>query len=388
MKIVYFEMRKSWLKVSTTIFLLVFLGLNYFRLNDFCRSYYKTYGNFQEPYFRLYETVCGEITNEKLEPFKIRVSELEAEIMTQTYSKDYDPERYIYTGYAHGDFSLYSLMISPEISYAATYSNTSNKIAAKAAESYSFYKEIGNNYESRKNAMIYNLYSNRGISEYRATNWANAYFFYDFSSLLCVILLILGLSSSFTRERESGMYQLLSAYGKTKSTVISKVISSVVFCLILTVIFTVSDLIGVNHFLVIKNINMPLYSAEIFEFTPFNITFTEALLVCAGMRFLGLFVIALLIMAISKITPNTIAATVFSFAAVAVLILLSLISNSLFNPMGLLTPKNYLENFGVVNLFGRPILEIYGAIICAVLLCFAFIAAIVLRRKTNAASRT
>ncbi len=388
MKIVYFEMRKSWLKVSTFIFLFIFLGLNFFRLNDFCRSYYKTYGDFQEPYYRLYETVCGEITNEKLDPFKIRSGELEAEIMTQTYSTEYDPEKYIYTGYAHGDFSLYSLMISPEISYAATYTNTSNKIAAKAAESYDFYKEMGNDYESRKNAMIYNLYSDRVISEYRATNWANAYFSYDFSSLLCIILLILGLSSSFTRERESGMEQLISAYGKTKSTVISKVISSIVFCLILTIVFTVSDLMAVDRFLVIKNINMPLYSAELFEFTPFNITFAEAVLVCAGLRLLGLFAISLLVMAISKITPNTIAATVSAFAAVLFLIFLSLISDSFVDPIGLLTPKKYLEKFGVVNLFGRPVLVIYGAIICAVLLSLAFIAIIALRRKTNAVSRT
>lgn len=360
MKIVYYEMRKSWLKVSTIIFLLIFLGLNHFRLNDFCRSYYKTYGNFQEPYFRLYETVCGEITEEKLNPFKIRAGELETEIMTQTYSTEYNPEKYIYTGYAHGDFSLYSLMISPEISYAATYANTSNQIAAKAAESYNFYKEMGNDYESRKNAMIYNLYSNRGISEYRVTNWANAYFSYDFSSLLCIVLLILGLSSSFTGERESGMNQLISAYGKTKSTVISKVVSSAIFCLILTIIFTVSDLIAVNRFLVIKDINMPLCSAELFELTPFNFTFIEAVFVCAGLRFLGLFAIALLVMAISKITPNTIAATVSSFAAVMVLILLSLISDSLINPIGLLTPKSYLEKFRVIDLFGRPVLALYG----------------------------
>ncbi len=388
MKIVYFEMRKSWLKVSTFIFLFIFLGLNFFRLNDFCRSYYKTYGDFQEPYYRLYETVCGEITNEKLDPFKIRSGELEAEIMTQTYSTEYDPEKYIYTGYAHGDFSLYNLMISPEISYAATYTNTSNKIAAKAAESYSFYKEMGNDYESRKNGMIYNLYSNRRISEYRATNWANAYFSYDFSSLLCIILLILGLSSSFTRERESGMEQLISAYGKTKSTVISKVISSIVFCLILTIAFTFSDLTAVDRFLVVKNINMPLYSAELFELTPFNITFAEAVLVCAGLRLLGLFAISLLVMAISKITPNTIAATVSAFAAVLFLIFLSLISDSFINPIGLLTPKKYLEKFGVMNLFGRPVLLLYVAIICAVLLSLAFIAVIALRRKTNAVSRT
>ncbi len=388
MKIVYYEMRKSWLKASTVIFLIIFLGLNYFRLNDFCRSYFKTYGDFQEPYYRLYETVCGEITEEKLNPFKIRLGELEAEIMTQTYSTEYNPEKYIYTGYAHGDFSLYSLMISPEISYVATYANTSNKIAAKAVESHNFYKEIGNNYESRKNAMIYNLYSNRGISEYRATNWANAYFSYDFSSLLCIILLILGLSSSFTREHESGMEQLISAYGKTKSTVISKVISSIVFCLILTIAFTFSDLTAVDRFLVVKNINMPLYSAELFEFSPFNITFAEAMLLCAGLRLLGLFAISLLVMAISKITPNTITATVSAFAAVLFLIFLSLISDSFINPIGLLTPKKYLEKFGVMNLFGRPVLLLYVAIICAVLLSLAFIAVIALRRKTNAVSRT
>lgn len=387
MKILYYEMRKSWLRIPTFIVLAVFLALNIFRLNDYCRKYYSTYGGFKEPYFKLYNTVCGEITTEKLEPFKRRAKELENEILTQTYSTDYNLEKYNYTGYAHGDFSLYSLIISPEISYCATYSNTSNQISEKAAESYHLFNKIGNTFEAQKNKLIYKQYANRSISEYRATNWANAYFSYDFSSLLCVVLLVFGLAAGFTKERESGMSQLISAYGKSKCTVFAKVCSALLFCLLLTVVFTISDFVSVQAFLGVDGADMPIYSAKLFELSPYNFSFAEGILLCGALRLLGLFAISLVITLVSKIAPNTVAATVASFGTVVVLTVLSLVTNSVFDTVKLLTPKTYLLKFNVVNLFGFPVLELYAAVVAVVLLCAVLILLIAAGRTKNASSR-
>ncbi len=387
MKILYYEMRKSWLRIPTVIVLAVFLALNFFRLNDFCRKYYTTYGVFKEPYFELYNTVCGKLTDEKLSPFKKRTKELENEIMTQTYSTDYDPEKYIYTGYAHGDFSLYYLIISPEISYCATYSNTSNQISDKAAENYHLFKELRNSFEAKKNELIYKQYSGRGISEYRATNWANAYFSYDFSSLLCVVLLMFGLSSGFTKERESGMSQLITAYGKSKGTVIAKVVSAFTFCLFLSIAFTISDLVSINWFLGIESADMPLYSAKLFELSPYNISFAQAILLCGVLKHLGLFTISLLILLISKISPNTVSAAIGAFVMTAAVILLSFVSDNIVNPIGLFTPNTFLMKFDVVNLFGLPIPELHFAAISILMMCGVLIFLIAAGRRKNALSR-
>lgn len=387
MKVIYYEMRKSWLKLSTLIVLIIFAALNIYRINSTSQSYFFTYGEFQEPYFRLYETVCGELDEDKTDAFRERRDEMSNLIMSKSYGTEYDIEKYPYTGYAFGDYSLYNAAIAPEISYCATYENTSNQIAVKAADAYNFYKEQGDDNKMRENALIYELYIGREIPEYRATNWANAYFSYDFSSLLCVILLILGLAPSFTNEKTSGMDSLISAYGKSSKSLTAKIISAAIYCVGLTILFTALDLAFTNKFLVITGVDMPIYSAEMFQYSPFGFSFFCAFFICAGLRLLGLIVIALLILLISKISPNTIISIAVSFAAVLALIFLSLLSDSFFNPIGLLTPKTYIEDFSVVNFFGTPVLSLYAAVFAAVILCAAEMIILALRRKNNVFSR-
>lgn len=387
MKILYYEMRKSWLKLSTFLMLVICAALNIYRIGSTSQNFFFTYGEFQEPYFRLYDTVSGKLDESKLAQFRSKKNELDNLIGTKMYTTDYAPEKYEYTGYAFGDYSLYNAAIAPEISYCATYSNISNQIAAKAVEGYYLYKENGNSYERKKSALIYELYQNRSIPEYRATNWTGEYFTYDFSSLLCVIMLILGLSSCFTNEKTSGMNSLITAYGKWTKSLSAKIISAAIYCFGLTIFFTILDLVFINHFLVIDGIDMPIYSAKMFCTSPFRFSFLTAVIICAGLRFLGLLVIALLIMFISKNSPNTVISIGASFAAVIALIFLSLISESVFNPIGLLTPKTYIRECDLTNLFGTPILSLYTSISAAAILCVAEVILIMAGRKRNAASR-
>ena len=370
MKIVYFEMRKSWLKISTLIVLIICAALDIYRIGNASRYYVSTYGDFHEPYFRLYDTVCGDLDENRLAPFRERLNELAELVAGGTFSTEYAPEKYIYTGYTYGDYSLFS-GIAEEITYCATYGNASNEIASKAAEAYHFYKSTGNNYEMKKNALIYQLYQNRNIPEYRATNWAGQYFSYDFSSLLCVVMLVLGLASSLTNEKASGMNSLMTAYGKSRKSLLAKIISTAVYCAGLTIFFTGFDIVFCNYFLGIRGVDMPIYSAPIFQNSPFGFSFLSAFFICAEMRFLGMFSIALLILLISKISPNTVVSTITSFAAFFVLIFLSLISDNVINPIGLLTPKTYIREFGTINLFGEPVLLLYAAVLAGVFLCAA-----------------
>lgn len=240
----------------------------------------------------------------------------------------------------------------------------------------------------KKNALIYNLYQNRNIPEYHATNWAGQYFSYDFSSLLCVVMLVLGLASSLTNEKASGMNSLMTAYGKSKKSLFAKIISAAVYCTGLTIFFTGFDIVFCNFFLGIRGVDMPIYSAPIFQNSPFGFSFLSAFFICTGMRFLGLFSIALLIVLISKLSPNTVVSTITSFVAFFVLIFLSLISDNVINPIGLLTPKTYIREFGIVNLFGEPVLLLYAAVMASLILCAIEIFVIMLGRKSNASSRT
>ncbi len=385
MKIIFYEMRKSWLKTATFFVLIILTALNFIRMNDLSRTRYSlTYGELGEAYFRIYETLCGKLTEEKLAPFRTRAKELENEVMDKTYSTEYQPDNF-YTGYVFGDFMLHNVDIAPEITYCATYPNISNKIVAKAMESHTFYKSVENIFEMKRSAMIYNSYQDRSIPEYRATNWTGLFFEYEFSSLLCIVMLILGLSSSFSTEKESGMFQLITAAGRKSGTAASKICSSAAYCAFLSVWFTACDLIFTNILLGVKGIDMPLYSARMFEKTPFTFSFIGAVILWAGIRFLALFVLAMIILLISKITPNTITAMAASFGVSLILILLTSLYKSVRNPICALTPNAYITEFSVVNIFGEPVLTLFAALIslvveCVILGAVIFISDRVLRR--------
>ncbi len=376
MKIIYYEMRKSFLKKSTLFVLIILTLLNIIRIYDLSRTRYtRTSGDFHEPYIRLYHTVCGELSDEKLSPFRKHAEELQSIMNGHSFSTEYQPEKYEYTGYCFGDFNLYNAMIGSEITYCGTYPNTSNQIVANAYDNYQIYTSVGNSYEAEKSAMIYKAFSNRNIPEYRATYWTKLFFGYDFSSLLCVIMLIFCLSSAFTNEKTSGMANLITAYGKSGNTICSKIISAAIYCLLLTVYFTVCDLLMTHIFLWIDGLDMPLYSSEIFQFSPYNFSFIAAILLWIFQRFTALFVISLMVLLISKISPNLVVSMALSFAAVSILIFLTVVSDSLFNPICALIPSTYTKEFSVVNIIGKPVPELLAAFILlaleCVVLCFA-----------------
>ncbi len=369
MKIVYYEMRKSWLKASTFIVLVILTVLNFIQADGTCGTYYsKTYGKRGEAYFTLYNTVCGEITEEKIAPFRERANWLNNEVSDMVFSSEYRPDLY-YTGYIFGDFNLYNVDIAPEISYAATYPNISDKLAASAAECFHFYKSVGNDHEAEKYAMAYEMYQDRQIPEYRATYWTNLFFDHEFSSLLCVIMLILGSANSFTNERESGMLQIICSSGKSKSTTLAKIASAAVYCLFLSVYFTAADLATANIILGVDGLDMPLYSAKMFQNTPFSFSFAETILLWTAAKFFALFVVALTIIFISKISPNTIVSFVLSLGIALVLIFLTAVSKSILNPFNIIVPTALAEDFSVVNIFGQPVLTLWAAIIFAAVEC-------------------
>jgi len=383
MKIVYYEMRKSWLKISTFAVLFVLTGLNYIQSNGACQTLYpKTYGDRKEAYFRLYETVCGTLTEDKIAPFRQRAKELENEVSDMVFSREYNPAEYI-TGYIFGDFNLYNLDIGSEISYCATYPNISDKITSNAAECYNFYKSVGNSYEAEKFLTIYRMYQGRKIPEYRATYWTNLFFNHDFSSLLCLIMLILCLSSSFTGEKSSGMNTLISAYGKSRSAVFAKVISSAVFCAFLTIYFSLCDLVNTHFLLGVDGLDMPIYSAEMFQNSPFSFSFTAAIFVTAATRFLALFTVSLLIIFLSKISPNTIISMALSFGALLAMIILTSFSKSVINPINSLSQAAFLEDFSAINLCGQPVLALFAAIIFMAAECIILCGIIAINGKSD-----
>ncbi|MCM1276616.1 MAG: hypothetical protein NC299_14855 [Lachnospiraceae bacterium] len=375
-------MRKSWFKLAALILLAVLSVVNIAYLNDSCRrNNDRVYGENRDSYYKAYNKFCGAVTDEKTDRLKKEANELAAIVADGIYSTEYDPNRY--TGYVFGDYALLNVEIKREMTYCITYPNTSDRIALAAHENVDFYKNLNCFFESRRNELISKMYYGRKIPEYRTTAWAESFFTYDLSSLLCVVMLIFGLSAVFSAEYESGMVQLISASGKRGITAAAKIVSAFIYCAVLSIYFTVIDLIGINIFHGIDGMNMPLYSAPMFEKTPFGFSFLGAVSVFTGLRVLALFTIALLILLFSQIFRNSITSTAVSFLALIGLIALSGTRGGILDPINMFSPSAYLKDFEVYDFFGVPIIALYAAVISQALLCAALIISIslIIRKK-------
>lgn len=380
MKILYYEMRKSWFKIPVLAVFIILAVINVLRVRkETAASTSETAGDF----FAVYDDFCGEINDEMINRLQSELDKLPEFSVFTVFDPEYNPEKYKYTGYQARD--LFALLdAKDDITYAVTYPNISNNITKKAYENVRVYEELGAKYRAKRSSLIYSLYQNRSISEYRYVDWAEKYFKYDFSSLLCIIMLILGLSGTFSGECENGMNTLISAYGKRGKTIAAKIISAVLYCLILSAFFSALDFLTVMSANRVEGLALPLYSAEIFAKTPLNVTIIGAVFWFLLMRFCALFAISALIMFISKVSPNTIIAECFSFAACVGLIVLSGFRPSVLNPVNMLAPAAYITEFEAVNLFGTPVLSAVAAILSA-LAASAFLCCLTafLGRKSN-----
>lgn len=380
MKMIYFEMRKSWLRIPILIALIILSALSVFKLKGECRSTNsRRTGDGKTWYQSAYKQYCGELSNEKVEAFVAVSNALSAQYSSGNYDPAYN-DKYI-TGYLAGDYALFNIDIKPELTYALTYPNISNAISAKAYENVDLYKSIGMSYEAERNRLIYQSYRSRSIPEYRTTFWAEIFFNYDFSSLLCIVVLIAGLSSCFTYEKESGMKTLIIAANQRTKTELAKIASAAVYCAFLSVYFAAFDMIALHLLVGVDGLNMPIYSAENLQLSPFGFSFLSAFFLWIFIRFLSLFSISLVILFLSKISPNTII-SVFAGLGASVF----LIASAHWNKSGLgcafaLNPGIYITEFSTINFLGYPIVTLYAEIALLMLECVVWGFVIILSDK-------
>ncbi len=356
MNVLFYEMRKSWFKAVVFAVLAVVTVLDFLRIfptDEYTQNHLRSYNAVFAEY--------GGIPNEKkLRDFAERAGAVDGALfsgMQDVTSDDF------FTENAAQEDALLNYEIKPQIEYAITYPNISNKTALIAYENIALYKQSGRAYDAAENALIYKLYSGRSVSELRGNRWAARFFSHDFSSLACLIMLVLGLSGSFSTERESGMNTLIGAYGKKRTTVAAKVLSAAVFCAFLTIWFTAFDLVSFNIFDGFDGINMPLYSLSAFKYTPFGFSIFRTVLFWCAQRFLALFTVAMALYLISEISPNTVIAAVGGFALCMLLVLLGGLWKSIFNPVSALIPDSFITEFKAYDIFGTPLLQPYAALI-------------------------
>ncbi len=378
MKMIYYEMKKSWFKIFVLFLLVFFCFLSAYKI---C-GMYSLSGNFRETdgikrreaYFELYSVLSGEITEEKTRYINEIYKELDREVKSGNYSTEYNEDSL--TGYTFADYTLVGFDIIPEIEYAVTYPNISDKICNDAYENIFFFNGRKNYSEAKRNALIYKLYQNREIKSYNLTEWIEYYFKYDFSSLLIIIMIIVGLGSSFSLETESGMNLLIYTSVATNKTANAKIISAGIYILLLTAIFGLFDFFTVKYLCGADGFSNPLYSADLFKYTPYNFSLSKAMIVCAAIKLLAFIVIGEITVLVSALIKKTILALCADFIIIVLFMLHADKNSFIINPINMLSPYRILEKFDCRFIFGKPILTVYYyavVYILMILVLFLFI---------------
>lgn len=378
MKNIFYEMKKSWLKLPILLILIALSAVDFYKFYfDFKIYGFMGWDNAElakKVYYRVYEeNLKGEINDKKINYVIENRNELEG-------ISDMNDEEF-------ASYIAFDWYIVPEFEYAVTYKNFSDKIVNKARENIYFYLEHGNHRQAAINRLIYDLYSGREINNYKLTNWVDSYFEHDFSSLLTLIMIIIGLSNCFSVEYESKMNVLIKSVGKIGKTVNGKIISMIIYILFLTIFFTITDLFITNYFIKIDGLNEPIYSAEFFKLSPLKCSLGSAILICTILKFLSFLVFGGIVGLISIIVKHYVFSLCLSFGTIAALIEFTEKSKTIFNPVNILSPCNFIKEFSCITFFETPIRTvIYIAVIYSLMCAFIIITIKLLtkeRRRKN-----
>lgn len=365
MKNIFYEMKKSWLKIPIIFILIALSAIDFYKFYSDYRIYgFMGWDNAElakKVYYNVYEEYLkGEINDKNINYV------IENRNKFESISDKNDEE--------FASYVAFDWYIVPELEYAVTYKNFSDKIANKAKENIYFYLEHENREQAAVNRLIYDLYSGREVKNYRLTNWVDSYFEHDFSSLLILIMIIIGLSGCFSIEYGSGMNVLIKSVRKTGKTVNAKIFSMFIYILFLTVFFTITDLLITNYFIKIDGLNEPIYSSDFFKLSPLKCSLGSTILICTALRFLSFLVFGGIVCIISIIIKNSAFSVCLSFGTITALIGFTEKSKTIFNPVNILSPYNLIKEFSYITVLETPVQTvIYIAIIYSLICAFIVI---------------
>jgi hypothetical protein len=389
-----YEFVKIFRKKSIIIALIIFSIINVYKINIYFQHNGRVDNEFNQGYWTVHNKVSGTIDEDKINFIKNRYKNARAIVSSGNYStKPNQPNTY--TGYIFGDMNMFKEIFN-SLGYFYNYRESINSVILKATENIDFYKEHGNAYEVKNNHKILNVYGERSISEFYNTEGYEYFFRYNFSSLMIILLLLLGLSSVFSREKASSMHIILSTckYGRGK-TVLAKLIASMLYTTIISLCFFVLDFICFLHIFKLIGHNLPIYAIESFEFTPFNYKMWQFVIFFDVVKLLTFITIAGIIIFFSSVFEESILP--FIISAGTIIFCLScndFLSNnaqnmiSLINPVSLLTDRTVFMKYTVVNICGQPVFKyIVMFAINIFYIMFILLAVLIFNRKNIYLSR-
>lgn len=274
--LIFFETRKNFARWYIFTVLFAFMIINIFLIygnyksGDGPNGYFLPHSEYTKSrwdfYKNMHEKVDGPLTLDKVRFIIDENKRLENITQDGTFSKEYQKDSY--TGYIWGDYTMINTYFYKPIKYVSMYETNIKSVVKKAEENINFYKKYGNNYEVKKNEFIKEHYNSRKIDVfYDGKQWEKLYK-YNFSDLLILFLMFLGLVPIYVNEKETKMNGLiLSSKNGNFNLKFAKLISAFIYIFELVLIFSFLNFLEFKLLYGLSGGGMPLYAIEMYKYT-------------------------------------------------------------------------------------------------------------------------
>ena len=316
LRLLYFEIRKNYLKKFVVASFLVFVVIDILSIYDnYINGDYGPFAYFLghteenraslEFYTRMHNKLDGALTKEKADFVAGEDARLESITKDGAYSREYQPDSY--TGYLWGDYVSFHTYFFKPMKYMALYAANNRALVEKAVDNIAFYKKYGNNFEASKNEFIVRHYANRNITYFFETRHWEKLLDYELSNFLIFLLMILGLAPIFVNEKETNMHALIvsNTCGRIDLSYI-KALSSFIYIAFLVLVFSCINLFTFGLLYGFGGLNLPLYAIEEYQFTPFNGSVLSFYLTIVLLKLIGATSFGMMILLASSLSGRVI----------------------------------------------------------------------------------
>ena len=358
-KLFLFESKKNVLKLSLLFLLIGLIVVNFYKLWESVR-YEGISGTFvaageEVGKLKMKSAFYGEITAEKIEEIQAYSKKMAAIIASGDYNRE-NPSNEFFSGFAYGDNNIIN-EIKSDVRAAYMYPNEMNRIKETADSCIEFF-EGKSEYEVRKNQLIKNMYNNRKISVYSDFEAEKLYLNYEFSSFVIMILMIFAFSSIFSEESITGTDKIISSAGRAKSSFWAKQLLMYTFAAVLTVFFSLTDLLTFGSYYDVNYFEQPLYSISNYRSSPYNFTIIGAVVLSCLFKITALIFTGEVILTVSAFTKNLGASITLCFAIISGLIFINGYIPDWLSPFTLFSMEKMTSEFECMNVFGFPVLTL------------------------------
>ncbi len=358
LRLLSFEIKKNFLSPWLLLFLLVMLLVNAWQLGQQYDRATNAVAGHEDLYEEFYSRWKGPITPEKVAEVMAIYGPLRQKCNTQTIS--YLPGSGTYLDTEYEDYRFFAKEFAEEMEYDYLYVNRAIDICANAKQLSAVHEN--NSCQAAKNEAIAKAFAGRKIPDFADTRYIEVWLHYDFSSLLVLLLCLLGLGTVFVTERETQMYMLQrTAKLGGGATVAAKLIAASGYMLLVCALFYTEDFAVLQYLSGHREaLDSPVYAIPLLRTTRLNMTIGRFVLVFSAAKTLGILACGWMILLVSCLCRRVLGAYISSIGTMMALTLLQEVSLGQtwlkwFNPMEAVMVRELIWNASYVELFGRSI---------------------------------